>query len=144
MRLPKDPLTPASNGEALITGIASAAAGIAFLVFAASTIRITYSNKRIGLPPVVLLISVMVVLSIGFFDVAFAIFRTKTRQRKHLLSSVTLYLVGGFLLILPTLMVILGVLMTSKWELTPILTFLSMSSLGLLAIRLARIRGKNV
>ena len=33
--------------------------------------------------------------------------------------------------------------MTSKWELTPILTFLSTSSLGLLAIRLALIRSKN-
>jgi biotin transporter BioY len=143
MRLPKDPLTPASKVEVLVTGIASAVAGIAFLVFAALTSWITYSNGRMGLPPVAMLISVMVVLSIGFFDVAFAIFRTKTRRRKNLLSNATLYFVGGFLLILPTLMVILGVLMTSKWELTPILTFLSMSSLGLLAIRLARIRSKN-
>lgn len=143
MRLPKNPLTPASKIEVLITGIASAVAGIIFLVFAALTVWITYSNGRIGMPPVVMLISVMVILSIGFFDVAFAIFRTNGRRRKHLLSNATLYLVGGFLLILPTLMVILGALMNSKWELTPILTFLSMSSLGLLAIRLARIRSKN-
>lgn len=127
----------------LVAGIASLAAGTAFLAFAALTIAITRSAGRLAVPSVMLLIGLMVILGVGFLDVAFAVFRGKGRRRSHLLSNATLYLSGGFLAALPMLVLGLGIVMGSRVDLPSILEALSISGIGLVAIRLARIRGRR-
>jgi Na+-driven multidrug efflux pump len=142
-RLPEDPLTPASRGQTLVVGAASLIAGIAFLVFAALTVHVTSASGRIGQPSVILLLAVMLVIGVGFIDVAVAIFRKKGKSRSYLLSNTTLYVSGCFLFIIPLLLVGVSILGKSQEGAWSALKVLSVSSLGLLAIRLARIRSKR-
>ena len=141
--LPKDPLTPASKRQLLISGVASSITGIAFLVFAALTVNITHSNGRLELPSVMLLIGFMVIVGVGFLSAAFAIFRGKDKPGVSLFSIPALYFVGGVLFALPLLILALGFVMGFRVELIFIVRLLPMSGLGLLAIRLARIRSKK-
>jgi len=142
-QLPKDPLTPASKREVLITGVASSITGIVFLIFAILTINITHSNGRLGLPPVMFLIGFMVIVGVGFLGAAFTIFRGKDKREVSLFSSPTLYLVGGVLFVLPLLIVALIIGMGSRVDLILVARVLPIMGLGLLAIRLARIRSKK-
>jgi hypothetical protein len=86
------------------------------------------------------LISVMVVLSAGFLEVAFATLRRKEKRRAQLLGRTTLLLIGGFLVFLPLLLLGVSIWMGTEAEVASAVGVLSLSSLGLLAIRLARIR----
>jgi hypothetical protein len=142
-RLPKDPLTPASKREIMITGVASLITGIAFLIFAALTINITHSNGRLGLPAVMLLIGFMVVVGVGFLGAASSIFRGRNKSGISLLSSPTLYFVGGVLFALPLGILALGFIMGFRADLVFVVRLLPLSGLGLLAIRLARIKSKK-
>ena len=81
----------------------------------------------------------MIVLGVGFFDVAFAVFRKKEKRRAQLLGNLTLYLAGGFLIVVPPLLLLLNLLEGLEVDFRP----LWISSIGLLAIRLAWIRQKK-
>ncbi|HVT72902.1 MAG TPA: hypothetical protein VHD61_07180 [Lacunisphaera sp.] len=139
-RLPKDPLTPATRSQVIVAGVASLITAIAFIIFAAVTTQMTFASGRIRLPSVMLLIAFMLVISLGFFDVTVAIFR---KRRLYLLSSTTLYLIGSFLFILPLGMLGWSLMKESPEDTLSVLKVLSLSSLGLLTIRLAHIRRKR-
>lgn len=115
-------------------------AGLTFLMFAVLTIKLTYASGRLAQPAVLVLISVMVVLSAGFLEVAFATLRRKEKRRAQLLGRTTLLLIGGFLVFLPLLLLGVSIWMGTEAEVASAVGVLSLSSLGLLAIRLARIR----
>ncbi len=141
--LPEDPLTPASRDQILVVGVASLIAGIAFLVFAALTVQMASTSGRIGQASVILLIAVMLVIAIGFLDVAVAIFRKKGKGRPYLLSNTTLYLIGGFLLIIPVLLVGVGIFQKSQgmtWSALEVLVF---AGIGFWAMPPARMRSKR-
>lgn len=142
-RLPKDPLTPASKNQVLVTGIASLLFGVTFLGLATLAIRLTSDSGRILLPSVITLIAVMLVIAVGFLDVAFAALRKKEKRRPYLLSSFTLYGVGGFLVVIPILVFGLSLVKAPEEIVWFDYRALSGVGIGLLAIRLAHIRRKK-
>ena len=140
---PNDPLTPASKGQVVVVGIASAVTSIAFFVFAALTIHMTATSGRIGQLPVIFLIALMLVISVGFLAVAISMFRKQEGRDSQLMGSATLNLVGGFLVVVPLAVAGSMLLTQSNRDSWLLLKILPISSLGLLAMRLARVRKKK-
>ena len=142
-QLPTDPLTPASKSQTIVVGVASLITSTAFFIFAALTIQMTSASGRISLPPVIFLIALMLIIGVGFLSVAVVIFRRQEKRGPYLLGSVTLYLVGAFLFVMPIATAGAMMLTQSYQDSWLLLKVLPLSSLGLLAIRLAHIRRKK-
>ncbi len=137
--MPEDPTTPATKGQTIVVGVASAVAGVGFLVCAGLMIVLTHSSGRLMLLPVIFLNCVTIILGVGFLDVAFALLRKKEKRRAQLFGNFTLYLAGGFLIFVPLFLLFLGLVEGSDVD----LRILGGVSLGLLAIRLAWVRKKK-
>src|SRR4051812_27209931 len=125
--LPDDPLTPASKGQTLLVGVMSLIAASAFFVFTALTIQNTSASGRIAQPSIIWLIALMVLIGAGFLDVAFALLRKGGKRRRYLLSSTTLYLVGGFFVAVPVVLVAHSVLTRPDKELWSLLRVMTLS-----------------
>jgi hypothetical protein len=125
-------------------GVASSITSIAFFVLAALAIRMTAKSGRIGLPPVIFLNALLLAIGLCFLAIAIAVFRRQDDPNPQLTGSATLYLVGGFLLILPLGIAVVMVLTHSYDDVGLLLIHaLPMSGLGILAMRLAYLRRKR-
>ena len=139
-RLSGNLFATASKWQALGVGIVSLAAGMALLVPTAWMIAHTFSSGRLSLA-VIFITGLFLALVTLFLAVAFALFRGKKQPEGQLMGSAALYVVGSFLFGLPLTLLVWGLWMGSKDNLSSIVTILSMSAFGLLVIRLAWMRG---
>jgi hypothetical protein len=143
VHLPSDPLAPASKRDVRMAGIASSITSIAFFVFAALAIRMTAKSGRLGLPPVIFLNALMLAIGICFLVIAITVFRRQEKRDPQLMSSATLYLIGGFLFVLPLAIAGVMVLTHSYQDAGLLLHVLPISGLGILAMRLGHLRRKR-
>jgi hypothetical protein len=142
--LPSDPFARASKRDVRMVIIASLITSVAFFVFAALAIRMTAKSGRLGLPPVIFLNALLLAIGICFLAIAITVFRGQKKPDPQLMGSATLFLIGGFLLVLPLAIAVVMVLTHSYQDAGLLLMHVvPISGLGILTIRLAHLRRKR-
>lgn len=143
-QLPEDPNIPASHRDIMVAGIVSLLLG-SFLIWASHWfIAQLRSIEQLTSFPFLFLVTITGLPGFALVVIAFTLLRPKKKRAPQLMGSTVLYIVGGFLILIPiSLLLFMNSAILAEMNGRAWASLSMFLGLGFLAFRLARTRSKS-